>query len=105
MRHYVVSNPLPRRRPVPGSSRRRANGESRMTDSGSLIEQAPIQDRDLLQRMSLYFDTVEHRLRHGEGWLIFNAGHRRAQRIAGFIQHRLTEHTPPVSYFVMPWRG
>ena len=44
-----------------------------MTDRDSLIEQAPIQDRDLLQRMSLYFDAVEHRLRHGEGWLIFNA--------------------------------
>jgi hypothetical protein len=47
-----------------------------MTDRESLIEQAPIQDRDLLQRMSMYFDTVEHRLRHGEGWLIFNAGGR-----------------------------
>ena len=75
-----------------------------MTDRESLIEQAPIQDRDLLQRMSLYFDAVEHRLRHGEGWLIFNASNRRARRIAGFIQHRLTEHNPPVSYFVMPWR-
>ncbi len=75
-----------------------------MTDRESLIEQAPIQDRDLLQRMSLYFDTVEHRLRQGEGWLIFNASSRRARRIAGFIQHRLTEHSPPVSYFVMPWR-
>ena len=75
-----------------------------MTDRESHIEQAPIQDRDLLQRMSLYFDAVEHRLRHGEGWLIFNASNRRARRIAGFIQHRLTEHNPPVSYFVMPWR-
>ncbi len=62
-----------------------------MTDRESLIEQAPIQDRDLLQRMSLYFDAVDHRLRHGEGWLIFNASSRRARRIAGFIQHRLTE--------------
>jgi hypothetical protein len=75
-----------------------------MTENDSLIEQAPIQDRDLLQRMSLYFDAVEHRLRLGEGWLIFNASTRRSRRIAGFIQHRLTEHRPPVSYFVMPWR-
>jgi hypothetical protein len=75
-----------------------------MADRNSLIEQAPIQDRDLLQRMSLYFDAVEHRLRLGEGWLIFNASSRRSRRIAGFIQHRLTEHKPPVSYFVMPWR-
>lgn len=75
-----------------------------MAERDSPIEQAPIQDRDLLQRMSLYFDAVEHRLRHGEGWLIFNAGSRRSRRIAGFIQQRLSEHHPPVSYFLMPWR-
>jgi hypothetical protein len=75
-----------------------------MAESESLIDQAPIQDRDLLQRMSLYFDAVEHRLRQGAGWLIFNAGGRRSGRIASFIQHRLAEHTPPVSYFLMPWR-
>lgn len=75
-----------------------------MADRDSPIEQAPIQDRDLLQRLSLYFDAVEHRLRQGEGWLIFNAGSRRSRRIAGFIQQRLSEHYPPVSYFLMPWR-
>jgi hypothetical protein len=75
-----------------------------MADSERLIEQAPIQDRDLLQRMSLYFDAVEHRLQNGEGWLIFNASSRRSRRIAGFIQQRLSEHRPPVSYFLLPWR-
>lgn len=75
-----------------------------MADRESLIEQAPIQDRDLLQRMSLYFDAVEHRLRLGEGWFIFNASNRRSRRISGFIQHRLSEQRPPVSYFLMPWR-
>jgi hypothetical protein len=75
-----------------------------MTERESLIEQAPIQDRDLLQRLSLYFDAVEHRLKLGEGWLIFNAGNRRSRRIAGFIHHRLSEQRPPVSYFLMPWR-
>jgi hypothetical protein len=75
-----------------------------MAERESLIEQAPIQDRDLLQRLSLYFDAVEHRLRHGEGWMIFNAGSRRSRRIAGFIQHRLAEHKPPVSYYLLPWR-
>jgi hypothetical protein len=75
-----------------------------MADSESLIDQAPIQDRDLLQRMSLYFDAVDHRLQNGEGWLIFNATSRRSRRIADFIQHRLTAHRPPVSYFLMPWR-
>lgn len=69
-----------------------------------LVEHAPIQDRDLLQRMSLYFDAVDHRLRNGEGWMIFNAGGQRSHRIAGFIQHRLSEHRPPVSYFLLPWR-
>ncbi|MCC6316039.1 MAG: hypothetical protein IT337_18735 [Thermomicrobiales bacterium] len=75
-----------------------------MADATALIEQAPLQDRDLLQRLSLYFDTVDHRLRHGEGWFIFNAKPGRSRRIAAFIQARLNEHTPPVSYFVMPWR-
>jgi len=75
-----------------------------MADNESLVEQGSIQDRDLLLRMSLYFDAVEHRLRHGEGWLIFNAGNRRSRRIAGFIQHRLSEHRPPIGYFLMPWR-
>lgn len=75
-----------------------------MAGHESLIEQAPIQDRDLLQRMSLYFDAVDHRLRQGEGWMIFNASTRRSRRIAGFIQQRLAEHRPPVSAFFMPWR-
>jgi hypothetical protein len=75
-----------------------------MADSESPGEQASIQDRDLLLRLSLYFDAVDHRLRHGEGWLIFNAGSRRSRRIAGFIQQRLAEHRPPIAYFFMPWR-
>lgn len=75
-----------------------------MADHESLIDLAPIQDRDLLQRMTLYFDTVDHRLRHGEGWMIFNASGRRSRRIAGFIQHRLSDHRPPVSYYLLPWR-
>lgn len=75
-----------------------------MAEHETLVDQAPIQDRDLLQRLSLYFDRVDYRLRQGEGWLIFNAGSRRARRIASFIDHRLAEHRPPVSYFLMPWR-
>jgi hypothetical protein len=75
-----------------------------MAEHEGPIDQAPIQDRDLLHRLSHYFDTVDHRLRHGEGWLIFNAGGRRSRRIAGFIQHRLSDHQPPVSWFLMPWR-
>lgn len=67
-------------------------------------EQAPLQDRDLLQRLSVYFDGVEQRLRQGQGWFIFNARDGRSGRIASFMQHRLAEHQPPVSYFLMPWR-
>ena len=44
-----------------------------MTDSQTLIDEAPLQDRDLLQRMNLYFDGFDQRLRQGQGWLIFNA--------------------------------
>jgi hypothetical protein len=75
-----------------------------MTDATVLIDEAPLQDRDLLQRMSLYFDAVDHRLRQGEGWFIFNARSGRSNRIASFIQTRLAEHQPRVSYVLMPWR-
>ena len=75
-----------------------------MMDAASLIEQAPLQDRDLLQRLSLYFDGFDHRLRQGQGWFIFNARGGRSGRIASFIQYRLAEHQPPVSHYMMPWR-
>lgn len=79
-------------------------GVEKMTEGEGFIDQAPIQDRDLLQRMSLYFDAVEHRLRHGEGWIIFNTGARRTRRITSFIQHRLSEQRPQVTYYLLPWR-
>lgn len=75
-----------------------------MTERSEIVEQAPLQDRDLLQRLSLYFDGFDHRLRQGQGWLIFNAGGGRSGRIAAFIQHRVAEHQPPVAACFMPWR-
>src|SRR3954466_8467442 len=75
-----------------------------MADAAELIEQAPLQDRDLLLRLSLYFDAFEHRLRQGQGWFIFNASGKRSGRIAQFIQHRMTDDYPGVSSFVVPWR-
>jgi hypothetical protein len=75
-----------------------------MKDAAILIDEAPLQDRDLLQRMSLYFDAVEHRLRHGEGWFIFNARSSRSGRISSFIQTRMAEHQAHVSWVLMPWR-
>ena len=75
-----------------------------MTDAVDFIEQAPLQDRDLLNRLSLYFDAFEQRLRQGQGWFIFNAGGGRSSRISTFIQHRISEHEPSVTAYMMPWR-
>jgi hypothetical protein len=60
-----------------------------MTDAAELIEQAPVQDRDLLQRLSLYFDMLDQRLRNGQGWFIFNASGRDSSRPSS------TKTTPP----------
>ena len=75
-----------------------------MTDAAELIEQAPVQDRDLLQRLSLYFDMLDQRLRSGQGWFIFNASGSRLNRIAGFIQAKLDEDHSAVNSYLMPWR-
>ena len=75
-----------------------------MADAASIVEHAPIQDRDLLQRLSLYFDAFDARLRQGQGWFIFNAAPGRSSRIASFIQHRLGELDTDVSSYFMPWR-
>ncbi|HLG52115.1 MAG: hypothetical protein IRY83_03230 [Chloroflexi bacterium] len=69
-----------------------------------MIENISIQDRDLLGRLNAYFDNIELRLREGQGWLIFNADSKRASRIGRFIQDRLREYRPLVSFYVVPWR-
>lgn len=74
-----------------------------MTEA-SAIEQAPLQDRDLLLRLSQYFDALEQRLRQGQGWFIFNAAGRRSARISSFIQTRVAEHGPGITSFVVNWR-
>src|SRR5688500_6732030 len=75
-----------------------------MTDAAELIEQAPVQDRDLLQRLSLYFDMLDQRLRYGQGWFIFNASGSRLNRIAGFIQAKLDQDHSAVNSYLLPWR-
>lgn len=75
-----------------------------MTDAEHLIDRAPLQDRDLLQRMSQYFDAVDHRLRNGEGWIIFDARDGRSRRISRFIEARLSDVKPAISCVMMPWR-
>ena len=68
------------------------------------LEQVPLQDRDLLERLSGYFDTVDVRLHRGEGWMIFNASGLRSQRISRYLQTRLNEVIPRWSFLYMPWR-
>ena len=63
-----------------------------------------IQDRDLLGRLSSYFDKIDVRLREGQGWLIFNADRGRAGRVSQFIGDRLRECRPLVSSYLIPWR-
>lgn len=75
-----------------------------MAESFAIVEQAPLQDRDLLQRLSQYFDAFESRLRQGQGWFIFNAVPGRSGRIAAFIKARLAEQERSISACVMPWR-
>lgn len=75
-----------------------------MGDATTLIEQAPVQDRDLLQRLSLYFDGFDARLKQGQGWFIFNAVPGRSGRISEFIRARLMEVQSSVSSTMVPWR-
>jgi hypothetical protein len=63
-----------------------------------------IQDRDLLIRMSAYLDTIEARVRQGQGWFIFNADRARAARIAQYVLAGLRSHAPLISHFLMTWR-
>jgi len=75
-----------------------------MTDSSAIVDQAPLQDRDLLVRLGLYFDAFELRLRQGQGWFIFNAPSQRSNRISTYIQRRIEEYEPSVSAYLVPWR-
>lgn len=63
-----------------------------------------LQDRDLLERLNNYFDTLDSRLRRGEGWLIFNASGSRAARITQFLLARSRDMLPRWTYLFMPWR-
>lgn len=75
-----------------------------MADEFIYIEQAPVQDQDLLLRLNQYFDGLDQRIKHGQGWLIFNASGSRLQRIASFIQGKLTVDHATVDSFLLPWR-
>ena len=68
------------------------------------LEQIPLQDRDLLERLASYFDSLDARLRRGEGWVIFNATGPRSQRITRYLHTRLNEVVPRWTFLYMPWR-
>ncbi len=75
-----------------------------MAESTPLIDEAPLQDRDLLQRLSLYFDALDARLRQGQGWFIYNAPSGRSRRIMALIQERIGDTDATVSTVFLPWR-
>lgn len=62
------------------------------------------QDRDLFSRLNTYFDALESHARLGEGWLILNADRRRTQRLSEFMNARLREYSPLISYYILTWR-
>jgi len=69
-----------------------------------LIDQAPLQDVDLLQRLNHYFLTLDFRLRQGQGWVIYNTAGTRAGRITRFLQEALHGADVPFSHYFLPWR-
>lgn len=75
-----------------------------MAEALDVIDQTPLQDRDLLLRLSLYFDAFEQRLRQGQGWFIFNASQQRSNRIANFIQVRIADYGSAVNSYMLSWR-
>lgn len=75
-----------------------------MFDGAHLIDQIPLQDADLLQRLNQYFESLDSRLRYGQGWVIYNARGTRAGRITQYLQQHLQTSSVPFSHYFLPWR-
>lgn len=75
-----------------------------MNEPKERSEETPLQDIDLLQRLTRYFDELDIRLRHGQGWLIFNASGARAGRINRFLLEHVQTANVPFSHYFLPWR-
>ncbi len=75
-----------------------------MNEPARASEQTPLQDIDLLQRLTRYFDELDIRLRQGQGWLIFNASGARAGRINRFLLEHVQSASIPFSHYFLPWR-
>ena len=69
-----------------------------------LIDNVSLQDRDLLGRLSQYFQNLDARVKEGQGWLIFSCDRARSTRVTRFMLERLAERRPFVSYYHVPWR-
>jgi hypothetical protein len=69
-----------------------------------LLDNVSLQDRDLLGRLTQYFQTLEVRIKEGQGWLIFSCDRGRSTRITRFVLDRLAERRPFISYYHVPWR-
>ena len=69
-----------------------------------LLDNVSLQDRDLLGRLTLYFQSLEARIKEGQGWLIFSCDRGRSSRITRFMLEKLAERRPFVSYYHVPWR-
>ena len=74
-----------------------------MHDHHLMANSLPLQDRDLLHRLNLYFDSLDSRLQQGEGWVIFNATGSRSARISQYLIQRIHEASL-WSHFIVPWR-
>lgn len=75
-----------------------------MEDTLSFFGATPLQDIDLLQRLTRYFEELDTRLRLGQGWVIFNASGARASRIHRFVIERVSNADFIFSYFFLSWR-
>jgi hypothetical protein len=75
-----------------------------VVDVAHFIDEPPLQDVDLLQRLHQYFETLDFRLRQGQGWVIYNASGRRATRITQFMQEQLQMTETPFSHYFLSWR-
>jgi hypothetical protein len=73
-------------------------------DGAHFIDEVPLQDVDLLQRLHQYFETLDLRLRQGQGWLIFNASGKRATRITQFMLEQVSSAEIPFSHYFLSWR-
>lgn len=75
-----------------------------MEERAVLLDEVPLQDLDLLQRLNQYFATLDVRLRSGQGWVIYNVTGPRSTRLTRFLQQHLTQSGGGYSYYFLPWR-